>query len=87
MKTLTKKYPPKPAITVILVILAFMAIFSRMGVPYPHRRTRDARFRCGYCGHCPDVSGLISQVNIKDNQLVKKDQFCSSLTNRVTRKR
>ncbi len=26
------------------------------------------------CVIAPDVSGLISQVNIKDNQLVKKDQ-------------
>jgi p-hydroxybenzoic acid efflux pump subunit AaeA len=36
--------------------------------------TRDARFSADIVAIAPDVSGLISQVNIKDNQLVKKDQ-------------
>ncbi len=36
--------------------------------------TRDARFSADVVAIAPDVSGLITQVNVHDNQLVKKGQ-------------
>lgn len=64
----------RTAITVILVILAFIAIFRAWVYYTASPWTRDARFSADIVAIAPDVSGLISQVNIKDNQLVKKDQ-------------
>ena len=61
-------------ITVILVILAFVAIFRAWVYYTASPWTRDARFSADIVAIAPDVSGLISQVNVKDNQLVKKDQ-------------
>ena len=74
MKTLTRNIL-RTAITVILVILAFMAIFRAWVYYTASPWTRDARFSADIVAIAPDVSGLISQVNIKDNQLVKKDQI------------
>lgn len=66
MKLLTTKIP-RTAITIVLVIPAFIAIF-RAWVYYTESPwTRDARFRA-------DVAGLFTAVNVRDNQLVKKDQ-------------
>jgi p-hydroxybenzoic acid efflux pump subunit AaeA len=59
---------------VILVILAFVAIFRAWVYYTASPWTRDARFSADIVAIAPDVSGLISQVNVKDNQLVKKDQ-------------
>mgnify|MGYP003615165967 FL=1 len=73
MKTLTRKLS-RTAITVILVILAFVAIFRAWVYYTASPWTRDARFSADIVAIAPDVSGLISQVNVKDNQLVKKDQ-------------
>jgi RND family efflux transporter, MFP subunit len=73
VKTLIRKIS-RSAITLILVILAFIAIF-RAWVYYTESPwTRDARFSADVVAIAPDVSGLIYQVNMKDNQLVKKDQ-------------
>jgi p-hydroxybenzoic acid efflux pump subunit AaeA len=73
VKTLTRKIS-RTAITLILVILAFMAIF-RAWVYYTESPwTRDARFSADIVAIAPDVEGLITEVNVKDNQLVKKDQ-------------
>ncbi|KFC00317.1 fusaric acid resistance protein [Trabulsiella guamensis ATCC 49490] len=73
MKTLTRKIS-RTAITLILVILAFMAIF-RAWVYYTESPwTRDARFSADVVAIAPDVAGLITEVNVKDNQRVKKDQ-------------
>ncbi|MFW0767896.1 p-hydroxybenzoic acid efflux pump subunit AaeA [Trabulsiella odontotermitis] len=73
MKTLTRKIS-RTAITLILVILAFMAVF-RAWVYYTESPwTRDARFSADVVAIAPDVAGLITEVNVKDNQLVKKDQ-------------
>ncbi|KNC93939.1 p-hydroxybenzoic acid efflux pump subunit AaeA [Trabulsiella odontotermitis] len=73
MKTLTRKIS-RTAITLILVILAFMAIF-RAWVYYTESPwTRDARFSADVVAIAPDVAGLITEVNVKDNQLVKKNQ-------------
>lgn len=73
MKTLTRNIS-RTAITVILVILAFIAIF-RAWVYYTESPwTRDARFSADVVAIAPDVSGLITGVQVKDNQLVTKNQ-------------
>ncbi|WP_048956739.1 p-hydroxybenzoic acid efflux pump subunit AaeA [Enterobacter bugandensis] len=73
MKTLTRKIS-RTAITMALVILAFIAIF-RAWVYYTESPwTRDARFSADVVAIAPDVAGLITAVNVHDNQLVKKEQ-------------
>ncbi|ENO3041278.1 p-hydroxybenzoic acid efflux pump subunit AaeA [Enterobacter ludwigii] len=73
MKTLTRKIS-RTAITMALVIIAFIAIF-RAWVYYTESPwTRDARFSADVVAIAPDVAGLITAVNVHDNQLVKKDQ-------------
>ncbi|MCS2148604.1 p-hydroxybenzoic acid efflux pump subunit AaeA [Scandinavium manionii] len=73
MKTLTRKIS-RTAITLILVVLAFIAIF-RAWVYYTESPwTRDARFSADVVAIAPDVAGLITDVNVKDNQLVRKNQ-------------
>ena len=73
MKTLTRKIS-RTAITMALVVLAFIAIF-RAWVYYTESPwTRDARFSADVVAIAPDVAGLITAVNVHDNQLVKKDQ-------------
>lgn len=59
MKTLTRNIF-RTAITVILVIPAFVAIF-RARVYYTAFSTRDARFSADIVAIAPDVSGLISR--------------------------
>lgn len=72
MKTLTRKLS-RTAITLVLVILAFIAIF-RAWVYYTESPwTRDARFSADVVAIAPDVAGLITHVNVHDNQLVKKE--------------
>ena len=71
MKTLIKKFS-RTAITVVLVILAFIAIFNAWVYYTESPWTRDARFSADVVAIAPDVSGLITQVNVHDNQLVKK---------------
>lgn len=73
MKTLTRNLS-RTAITVVLVILAFIAIF-RAWVYYTESPwTRDARFSADVVAIAPDVAGLITAVNVQDNQLVKANQ-------------
>lgn len=73
MKTLTTKIS-RTAITLILVLLAFIAIF-RAWVYYTESPwTRDARFSADVVAIAPDVAGLITDVEVKDNQLVRKNQ-------------
>nr|WP_318384638.1 p-hydroxybenzoic acid efflux pump subunit AaeA [uncultured Enterobacter sp.] len=73
MKTLTRKIS-RTAITVILVILAFIAIFRAWAYYTESPWTRDARFSADVVAIAPDVAGLITDVKVKDNQLVQKDQ-------------
>ncbi|WP_039056755.1 p-hydroxybenzoic acid efflux pump subunit AaeA [Enterobacter sp. Bisph1] len=71
MKTLTRNLF-RTAITVVLVILAFIAIF-RAWVYYTESPwTRDARFSADVVAIAPDVTGLVTAVNVHDNQLVKQ---------------
>lgn len=73
MKTLTRNIT-RTAITMVLVILAFIAIF-RAWVYYTESPwTRDARFSADVVAIAPDVTGLVTSVNVHDNQLVKQGQ-------------
>nr|WP_281732685.1 p-hydroxybenzoic acid efflux pump subunit AaeA [Franconibacter sp. IITDAS19] len=73
VKTLTRTLS-RTAITLVLVILAFIAIF-RAWVYYTESPwTRDARFSADVVAIAPDVAGLVTAVNVHDNQLVKKGQ-------------
>nr|WP_318380647.1 p-hydroxybenzoic acid efflux pump subunit AaeA [uncultured Enterobacter sp.] len=73
MKKLTRNFT-RTAITVVMVILAFIAIF-RAWVYYTESPwTRDARFSADVVAIAPDVAGLITDVKVHDNQLVQKDQ-------------
>lgn len=73
MKALTTKMT-RTAITLILVLLAFIAIFRAWVFYTQSPWTRDARFTADVVAIAPDVSGLITDVKVHDNQLVKKDQ-------------
>jgi len=73
VKTLTRKIS-RTAITLILVLLAFTAIFHAWVYYTESPWTRDARFSADVVAIAPDVAGLITQVDVHDNQLVKKDQ-------------
>jgi len=73
VKTLTRKMT-RTAITLILVLVAFIAIFRAWVFYTESPWTRDARFTADVVAIAPDVSGLITAVNVHDNQLVKKDQ-------------
>ncbi|CCJ95163.1 Fusaric acid resistance protein fusE [Cronobacter malonaticus 681] len=73
MKLLTTKIT-RTAITVVLVVLAFIAIFRAWSFYTESPWTRDARFSADVVAIAPDVAGLITSVDVHDNQLVKKDQ-------------
>ncbi|EOS95602.1 p-hydroxybenzoic acid efflux pump subunit AaeA [Erwinia tracheiphila] len=73
MKALTRKIS-RFAITLILVILAVIVIFQAWVFYTESPWTRDAKFTADVVAIAPDVSGLISDVQVRDNQLVKKDQ-------------
>lgn len=70
MKTLIRKFS-RTAITVVLVILAFIAILMPGSIT-PNPPGRVTRFSADVVAIAPDVSGLITQVNVHDNQLVKR---------------
>lgn len=73
MKTLTRNIS-RTAITMVLVILAFIAIFRAWVFYTESPWTRDARFSADVVAIAPDVAGLITAVNVHDNQLVKQGQ-------------
>ncbi|HEY3589266.1 MAG TPA: p-hydroxybenzoic acid efflux pump subunit AaeA [Buttiauxella sp.] len=74
MKALTRKMT-RTAITLILVLLAFIAIFRAWVFYTESPWTRDARFTADVVAIAADVSGLITDVQVHDNQLVKKNQI------------
>lgn len=63
------------AITVIIVIVAAIAVFKAWAFYTESPWTRDAKFTADVVAIAPDVSGLLSDVPIHDNQLVKKGQI------------
>lgn len=64
----------RTTVTLLLVLLACVAILRVWGYYTESPWTRDARFSADVVAIAPDVSGLISQVAVHDNQLVVKDQ-------------
>lgn len=74
MKTLSLKIL-RIAITLLLVLLAAIAVFKAWGFYTQSPWTRDAKFTADVVAIAPDVSGLLTDVPITDNQLVKQGQI------------
>lgn len=62
------------AITLILVLLGIVAVFKAWVFYTESPWTRDAKFTADVVAIAPDVSGLLTDVPVVDNQLVKKGQ-------------
>jgi len=60
------------AITILMVIIAVVIIFRAWVFYTESPWTRDARFAADVVAISPDVTGLITEVPVHDNQLVKK---------------
>jgi len=60
------------AVTLIFVVAAVYVGRHLWGHYMDEPWTRDARLRADVVGIAPDVSGLVSEVLVKDNQTVKK---------------
>lgn len=71
MKALIRKIA-RYAITILLVIIAVVIIFRAWVFYTESPWTRDARFAADVVAISPDVTGLITDVPVHDNQLVKK---------------
>lgn len=71
MKALIRKIA-RYAITILLVIIAVVIIFRAWDFYTESPWTRDARFAADVVAISPDVTGLITEVPVHDNQLVKK---------------
>lgn len=71
MKALIRKVA-RYAVTVILVIIAAVIIFRAWVFYTESPWTRDAKFTADVVAIAPDVTGLITEVPVHDNQLVKK---------------
>ncbi|TQI82453.1 p-hydroxybenzoic acid efflux pump subunit AaeA [Serratia fonticola] len=74
MKTFSLKII-RIAITLILVLLAAIAVFKAWAFYTESPWTRDAKFTADVVAIAPDVSGLLTDVPIIDNQLVKAGQI------------
>jgi p-hydroxybenzoic acid efflux pump subunit AaeA len=62
------------AITLILVLLGIVAVFKAWVFYTESPWTRDAKFTADVVAIAPDVTGLLTDVPLVDNQLVKKGQ-------------
>ena len=71
MKALIRKIA-RYAITILLVIIAVVIIFRAWVFYTESPWTRDAKFAADVVAISPDVTGLITDVPVHDNQLVKK---------------
>jgi multidrug resistance efflux pump len=60
------------AVTLVFVAAAVFVGRQLWGHYMDEPWTRDARLRADVVGIAPDVSGLVSEVLVKDNQIVKK---------------
>ncbi|WP_411755374.1 p-hydroxybenzoic acid efflux pump subunit AaeA [Serratia sp. (in: enterobacteria)] len=74
MKTLSLKII-RIAITLLLVLLAAIAVFKAWAFYTQSPWTRDAKFTADVVAIAPDVSGLLTDVPIADNQLVQQGQI------------
>ena len=59
-------------ITLVIVLCAIVAIFRVWAFYTESPWTRDAKFTADVVAIAPDVSGLLSDVRVTDNQLVNK---------------
>lgn len=75
------------AITLILVLLGIAAIFKAWVFYTESPWTRDAKFTADVVAIAPDVSGLLTDVPVVDNQLVKKGQVLFVVDRRVMSRR
>lgn len=82
MKTLAMKFSFLSLMTkkllrvgiTLLVLLAALVALLRVWAFYTESPwTRDAKFTADVVAIAPDVSGLLTEVRVQDNQLVKKD--------------
>ncbi len=73
MKTVVTKII-RIAITLLLVLFAAVAIFRAWVFYTESPWTRDAKFTADVVAIAPDVSGLLTDVRVTDNQLVKQGQ-------------
>lgn len=71
MKTFATK-TVRVAITLLLVLIAAIAIFRAWSFYTESPWTRDAKFTADVVAIAPDVGGLLTEVPIRDNQQVKK---------------
>ncbi|AHF75607.1 P-hydroxybenzoic acid efflux subunit [Sodalis praecaptivus] len=71
MKTFATKIV-RVAITLLLVLIAAIAIFRAWSFYTESPWTRDAKFTADVVAIAPDVGGLLTEVPIRDNQQVKK---------------
>lgn len=71
LKILVKKFS-RMAITLALVLAACVAIVKVWAYYTESPWTRDAKFTADVVAIAPDVSGLVSEVRVSDNQLVKQ---------------
>ncbi len=60
------------AITLLLVLIAAIAIFRAWAFYTESPWTRDAKFTADVVAISPDVSGILTEVRVSDNQLVKQ---------------
>ncbi|WP_413736831.1 p-hydroxybenzoic acid efflux pump subunit AaeA [Sodalis sp. RH21] len=73
MKTVATKII-RIAITLLLVLIAAIAIFRAWVFYTESPWTRDAKFNADVVAISPDVSGLLTEVRVNDNQLVQRGQ-------------
>ncbi|EJL83140.1 p-hydroxybenzoic acid efflux subunit AaeA [Pantoea sp. RIT-PI-b] len=71
MKALIRKIA-RYAITLLLVVIAIVIIFRAWVFYTESPWTRDAKFSADVVAISPDVTGIITDVPVHDNQLVKK---------------
>ena len=71
MKALIRKIA-RYAITQILVAMAVVVVFRAWAFYAESPWTRDAKFTADVVAIAPDVTGLITDVRVRDNQYVKK---------------
>ncbi len=62
-------------LTVVIVVLGSVAIYRIWGFYTLSPWTRDARFAADVVAVAADVSGLLTDVSVEDNQQVKKGQM------------
>lgn len=74
MKTVATKII-RIAITLLLVLVAAIAIFRAWAYYTESPWTRDAKFVADVVAISPDVTGLLTDVRVKDNQLVQQGQI------------